>query len=71
MDLLRRDEEGVVGEIVESSSLDEYVQVFYIPRDDSGELEILLRPRNEENVNGIVWEDVRNVKGGREKWSGL
>lgn len=49
----------------------EYVQVFYIPRDDSGELEILLRPRNEENVNGIVWEDVRNVKGGREKWSGL
>ena len=40
----------------------EYVQVFYIPRDDSGELEILLRPRNEENVNGIVWEDVRNEK---------
>jgi hypothetical protein len=71
LDLLRRDEEGVVGKIVESSSLAEYVQVFYILRDDSGELEILLRPRNEENVNGIVWEDVRNVKGGREKWSGL
>jgi hypothetical protein len=71
LDLLRRDEEGVVGKIVESSSLAEYVQVFYIPRDDSGELEILLRPRNEGNVNWIVWEDVRNVKGGREKWSGL
>ena len=51
-------------------SLPEYVQVFYIPRGDSGELEILSRPRSEEYVNGIVCEDVRNVKRRKGKVAG-